>query len=125
MGGQGPGQLAGKLALGDDHPVSAQLFQHPAMGLVMGLADHIGNPQFLQIHHRQHRGCQIVTNGHDGAVKIAGAQGPKDFLVLSVTGDSMGHMICHLLHQVFLDIHRQDLATQLAELPGGFRSEQA
>jgi hypothetical protein len=50
----------------------------------VGLADHIRNAQFFQIHSSQHRIRQIGTNGYDSAFKILGAQSPQHFLISGI-----------------------------------------
>ena len=93
------------LLLGNHHPIRAQLQQNPAVGLVVGLADHIGNPQLLQVQGGQHGGRQIAADGHNGAVEVAHPQRPQYFLVLAVAHHGLGHIVGHLLHRVAFGIN--------------------
>ena len=91
----------------------------------MCLAYDIGNPQFLQIHHCQHRGGKIAADGNHGAVKIARSQRPQHFLVLTVAHHRVGHMVGKLLHQIIPPIHSKHLALLLTQLAGDLRAKPA
>ena len=81
----------------------------------MGLADQAGHPKLLQIHHRQHRGRQVVPDGHHGAVEIPCAQSAQHLLVLAVAHHGVGHIGRQLLHQLRTNVHGQHLRAQLAQ----------
>ena len=125
MGVQAPGQALAVLLLRDDHPVHPQLFQHPAVGLVMGLAHNIGYAQLLQVHGGEYGGSQIVADGNDGAVEVPHPQGAEDLLILGISHHRVGHLVCHLLHQLAAYIQGQHLRPQAAKLPGNGGTEPA
>ena len=90
---QASGQPLTVFLLRDHDPVHPQLFQHPAVSLVMGLAHNIGHAQLLQVHGDQNGGGKIVTDGNDGTVKISGSQCPENLLVLGVAHCRVGHLV--------------------------------
>ena len=114
-------EVAGRLAV----QIGAQLLEHLAMGLIMGLADHIGHTQFFQIHGSQHRCRQIVADGNDGAVKILGTQSLQHILVPGICHDSLGYIRTDLLNQFASGVNGQHLAAQFTQPPGNFAAKPA
>ena len=116
MAVQTSAQPLGIFLLRDHHPVDSQLFQHPAVGLIVGLADDVRNLQFLQVHGDQHRSRQVIADGDDRTVHIPDTQCPQHILVLGISHHSVGHIVCHQLHQIAAHIHCQHLRPQGAKL---------
>ena len=125
MAVEGSGQPLGILLLRDHHPVHPQLFQHLPVGLIVGLADDVGNAQFLQVHGDQHGSGQVVPDGDDRAVQVPDPQGPQNLFVLGIAHNRVGHIVGDLLNIVALHIQGQNLRPQLAQLTGQSRAEPA
>ena len=122
--GQALGQLQAHLMLREYHPVGADLLQHLAVDMALGLAHHLLHPGLLQVQGDEGAVPHVAAGGHDGAVKIAHSQSPQHRRVLGVPGHRVGHLLGHLLHPLAVGVDGQHFMAQAAQL-GGHRAAKA